>query len=288
MKFIFSILCPTFLIAKTLIITHNYNRPDFIEMQYKTLKKFIQDDFEYVVFNDANNSQMQYQIDQMCNQYNIKCIHIPQEFHVGDANASYRHATGVRYALEEIGFEHEGIVFILDCDIILLRPFSVEKYMQDKDIAARINRPLLQATHLSPLFCILNMNTLPDKKMLSFDCVTINGLLMDTGGASHYYLLQHPKLRVEPIQMVFSHQLFLADKHINKVEDTKIPNDVKFAFYAHYGFNQNEIDFLLKKPDTFEFYLNQFFLHYRGSSYTNDDTYKLKIFKEFVEILLRT
>ena len=38
---------------KILIITHNYNRPDFIEIQSATFKKFLQDDYEYVVFNDV-------------------------------------------------------------------------------------------------------------------------------------------------------------------------------------------------------------------------------------------
>jgi hypothetical protein len=273
------------LFAKTLIVTHNYNRPDFIEIQYKTLKKFLQDDFEYVVFNDSNKIDMYRQIEKMCQMYGIRSISVPQELHNDDVNASFRHATAVKYSLETVGYGHDGIVFILDCDIILVRPFSVAKYMEDRDIAGRINRPRHKAVYLSPLFCILNMNKLPEKTTLSFDCAVINDLLMDTGGASHYYLLEHPELKIIPVSILYSHQLFLADKHVNKYEDIEVSEDIRRGFYEHCGFNQNEIEFLLKRPDTFEFYLDNFFLHYRGSSYTNGDAYKFRIFKEFLEKL---
>ena len=110
--------------------------------------------------------------------------------------------------------------------------------------------------------------------------------MMDTGGASHYYLLNHPELRVAPVQMIFSHQLFLADKHMNKLDDAEVSDECRSGFYEHYGFNKNEIEFLLKKPDTFEFYLDNLFLHYRGSSYTTGDDYKMKIFKDFLNSIL--
>ena len=34
------------------IYTYSHNRPDFIEPQYNSLKKHIQDDFEFIVFNN--------------------------------------------------------------------------------------------------------------------------------------------------------------------------------------------------------------------------------------------
>jgi len=40
---------------KVLVLTCAFNRPDFIELQYKTFKAFLNDDYEFVVFNDANN-----------------------------------------------------------------------------------------------------------------------------------------------------------------------------------------------------------------------------------------
>jgi hypothetical protein len=285
--FFFLLFFPFLLMSQVLVITHNFNRPDFIEMQYKTLQKFLKDDYEYVVFNDANDEQMKRQIQEMCGSYGIRCIPIPQELHSGYVGAHLRHATCVRYCLDLIGLDHDGVVFILDTDIVLVRPFSVEKYMADKDIAGRINRPRNKAFYVSPLFCMLNMSRLPDKRSLTFNCGDINGVPGDTGGSSYYYLLDHPELNVVPVRMTFSHQLFLADKHINKLVDEEVTDDAKRGFYEHFGFNNTEIAFLLKRPDTFEFYLDNLFLHYRGSSYTTGDDYKLQIFKEFVNEILR-
>ncbi len=296
----FILFIPLYTHSYVLIITHNYNRPDFIELQDKAFKKFLKDDYRYVVFNDATSEEMRKKIEETCKKLNIECIQIPQEIHSRPylprepnerINASIRHANVVMYSLDFMGFDHDGIVFIVDSDILLIRPFSIEKYMKDKDIAARINRPHNKAYYCSPLFCILNMSKLPDKKTLNFNCGTINGTGGDTGAWSYYYLKNHPELNVVPVSMTFSHQLFLADYHIDKEADFTISDDVKASFYAHYGFNNTEIKFLLNKPDTFEFYLDNNFLHYRGgSNHTNNSQkyhdHKFKIFNDFFNDIL--
>ena len=55
--------------AKILIYTFAYNRPDFIEIQYHTFKKFLKEEFELVVFNDARKEEMKQEIDSMCKKY---------------------------------------------------------------------------------------------------------------------------------------------------------------------------------------------------------------------------
>ena len=37
---------------RVLMITHAYNEPEFIRMQAETFKKFMKDDYEFVVFNN--------------------------------------------------------------------------------------------------------------------------------------------------------------------------------------------------------------------------------------------
>lgn len=51
---------------KILILTYSYNRPEFIEWQHKTFEKFLLDDYEMIVFNDADNVVMSSQIKSMC------------------------------------------------------------------------------------------------------------------------------------------------------------------------------------------------------------------------------
>lgn len=67
--------------AKLLVMTHAYKRPDFISLKEKTLRKFLKDDYEFVVFNDTRESQIHRAIIQTCRELNIRCILIPQEIH---------------------------------------------------------------------------------------------------------------------------------------------------------------------------------------------------------------
>ena len=68
--------------SKVLIITHSYNRPDFIELQQKTFAKFLKDEYEFVVFNDAeSNPDMFKKIEDTCKRCGIRCIKIPQAIH---------------------------------------------------------------------------------------------------------------------------------------------------------------------------------------------------------------
>lgn len=79
----FFVVCQVIAKQKILIITHNFNRPDFIEIQHATFKKFLQDDYEYVVFNDATDSTLVQQINNICNKLQIEWIRVPlcQDIH---------------------------------------------------------------------------------------------------------------------------------------------------------------------------------------------------------------
>ena len=58
--------------SKILIITSAYNRPEFVEVQARTFTKFLRDEYEFVVFNDANSSAVYSQIEQMCDKWECK------------------------------------------------------------------------------------------------------------------------------------------------------------------------------------------------------------------------
>lgn len=65
------------LYTKVLIFTYSYNRPDFIEIQYRTFQNFLEDDYKFVVFNDASNVELETKINLTCKNLNIECIRIP-------------------------------------------------------------------------------------------------------------------------------------------------------------------------------------------------------------------
>ena len=291
------------LAARVLIITHNYNRPEFIEIQQKTFKKFLLDEYEFVVFNDARDEETARQIQTACSSYGIGCVRVSQEIHTRPYLArkphdnlhqsNIRHANCVQYSLDVLGFRHDDVVLILDSDMFLIRPFSVSVYMHDKGIAAFIKRTPSKVYCLCPVLTFLAMNKLPEKTTLDFNTGTIDGWPVDSGGYTYHYLRQHPEVKMQGIDVLYSHQLFLADLHINRFNPDPVPNEVKATFYMNLGFNDKEINFLLKKPDTFEFYLDKNFLHYRDGS---NDTHqsreyhlnKLRMFKEFIDDIVKS
>ena len=82
------------------IISIVANNPIFIELQYKTLTKFVNVEYEYIIFNDGkdwpdvtnfgNVHEGKAGIINICNKLNIKCINIPNNHHKTRIKASQR------------------------------------------------------------------------------------------------------------------------------------------------------------------------------------------------------
>lgn len=108
----------------------------------------------------------------------------------------------------------------------------------------------------------------------------------------YYYLKSHPTLKKEAVNSTWSYQLFLANSDIQRPADDVTSDQVKIARYEELGFRKHEIDFLLKKPDTFEFFFNLNFIHYHAGS--NHDgksaeyhSHKRRLFNELIESALQ-
>lgn len=292
--------------AKVLIMTHAYNRPDFIEIQCRTFQKFLQDEYEFVVFNDAPEGFLHQAIVAVCKKWDVPCITIPQEIHerfytqeelIWNVNGR-RHGNGIRYSLEVMGFDHDGIVAILDSDLFLIRPFSFEKILEGYEIAAVMRHKDKTVHYLWPGLTILAMDRLPHKETLNFNNGMVCGKYVDTGGHTYDYITNNPTLRLKELNELFSAQLFCPDRlglrgWIKPAQaDNKTPIDEQVSRLRELGFNENEIAFLQKKPDTINFVCDHHFLHYRAASCWDKSTeeynrIKTALIDEFIENLLR-
>src|ERR1700730_12585549 len=125
------------------MITHAYNEPEFIRMQAESFKKFMKDDYEFVVFNDASDERMARMIETMCKEHSVRCIRVPQEIHDWPYLArspgepyhrpNVRHVNCCQYSLDTIGFDFDGIVGFIDSDMFLIRPVSIVDLMEGYD-----------------------------------------------------------------------------------------------------------------------------------------------------------
>lgn len=261
--------------AKVLLFTYAYNRPDFIEIQYKTFKKFLHDEYEFIVFNDAPGQNMCDKINNMCAKYGVRCVRIPQEIHdkpylprLARENfhaPAVRNCNVVQYSLDTIGFDHDDILVLLDSDMFLVKDFSVIKYMKNLDTAG-LDQERKGFHYLWIGLVMLNMQTLPDKRTLTFNCGEIEGVPVDSGGQTYHYLKQNPKLKINYIDEKGPFHLRCNEcKKLNILQCTH-NRDVLLKN----GFDQNIINCIQMYP-LFTFFLNNSFLHYYAGTNWNGE-----------------
>ena len=278
---------------KVLVMTHCFNKPEFIIWQYETFKRFLKDDYEFVVFNDAKNRQYSEQVQDICHHLQIRCIKVPQSVHrppyylprdPSRGGASAECAETIQYMYDTIATQHPGIAVIIDSDMFLIREFSFEKLINGFDIGAhpqyRIgkNRGMI-VKHFLPNLLIFNMPQLPGKYELDFNLGEIDGTMVDTGGCTHYYIQNYPQLKwletAGTTETLNENNTQLTSEEINQLKACKR----LFALMTKMEFD-------------YEFYVNYTFLHFRaGSNWNMIDPKKMhaktKLFVDMFEELLQ-
>jgi hypothetical protein len=234
-----------------LIMTHSFNRPDFIEIQDKTFKKFLKDDYIFVVFNDAPQEEVSNHIIETCNRLNLTCIRIPQSIHdtpylKREPGEDYHHpavrcANVVQFSLDILGFDHHGLVMIIDSDMFLVKEFCAQEFLNGFDIAG-VPQSRQHVEYIWNGLVFLNMQTLPDKKTINFNCGKVDGIAVDVGGQTYRYFKNHPQVMIQ------------------LVDNQHYPSDFSLSETTH-----EHIKFLFSHHCTnFEFLLKNSFFHYRG------------------------
>lgn len=267
--------------AKILLFTYSYNRPDFIEIQHKTFKKFLKDEYEFVVFNDARDPHLYRQIKTTCKKLGITCIKIPQEIH--DQPYLHRgpgenyHAPATRnsnvvmYSLHNYGFKHDDIVTLFDSDMFLIQDFSIREFMKDYDIAG-LPQPRGHVQYLWIGLAFLDMRTMPNKTTIDFNCGKIDGIPVDAGEMTYHYLKNNPSLRVKLFSAFgtdhlpqdssglqqYNNDPFLA-KWLNKIpRNMELHAENNFLHhYAGSNWCDASADYLTKKAATLNNFIDQ-------------------------------
>jgi hypothetical protein len=238
-------------------MTYSFNRPDFIEIQNKTFKQFLKDDYTFVVFNDAPQEETANQITETCNRLNLPCIRIPQSIHdepylqrwPGENyhHPSVRNSNVVQFSLNTLGFDHEGIVALIDSDMFLIKDFCIQDFLNNSNFAG-VPQSRGHINYIWIGLVFLNMQTLPDKKTINFNCGKIDGIGVDVGGQTYHYFKNHPEITPRLI------------------DNQHYPADYILSETTH-----EHVNFLFSHDCTnFEFLLNNSFFHYRGGTNWNN------------------
>lgn len=296
----------------TLVFTTAFNRPDFIELQHRLFERFLQDDYRFVVISDADTEERQRRIREMCDRLQIACHQVPSEIHdrpylhrsAGDNyhNPNVRHCNSVQWAWDTFFARHHGPVMVIDSDMFMIRPFSVEKALEQQHLAgvfwgAEDAQTGAIRSYLWLALILLNNPRLPERQTICFNCgwLPATATVCDSGGWTYLYLNKHKEtLKVLTLGYEQGQQFFCPFRYASAESqqfDDLSPEVIAAALTAR-GFSTPEIDLVLKKPYTIEFLADNHFLHYRAG--TNYEQYpeeflshKDRVLAEFFEQILR-
>jgi hypothetical protein len=175
------------------IITAVVNNPIFIEIQYHTLKKYFQGEYEFIVFNDAkdfpdftndNHTTIKREIQNMCTKLNIKCINIPNKHHQ-HLDMSRRHADTFNKHIVKYQLENPDKYLLLDSDMFLIDYLDISKYSHYDSAIVLQSRN--NEGYLWPGLCYFDLTKIKHFELLS-DWSPMPGF--DTGGRTKEWLKQ--------------------------------------------------------------------------------------------------
>lgn len=297
----------------TLVFTTAFNRPDFIALQHRLFARFLLDDYQFVVISDADTEARQRSIRETCDRLGVTCHQVPSEIHdrpylhrsPGDNyhNPNVRHCNSVQWAWDTIFARHHGPVMVIDSDMFLIRPFSVEQTLVQHHLAgvywgADDARTGAITSYLWLALLLLNNPRLPERQTICFNCglLPATATVCDSGGWTYLYLNKHKEtLKVRALGYEQGQQFFCPFRYASAESqqfDHLSADEISGALRAR-GFSTLEIELVLKKPYTIELLADNHFLHYRaGTNYEHDSAAVLsrkdRILAEFFEQLLRS
>lgn len=298
--------------ATVRLLTFHCNKPEFIQLQCETFQKFVEDDYELIVINDAKTQELEQAIEKMCDRYHVRCVRYLQEWHLSDplnlrilewlqnpqiysyhafferriaciANQpSVRHSHVLQYALENFGYHHDDIIALIDGDVFPIRPINIRKLLGDRDIVAvrkrlpgDVDDPLTrdQIDYLWVTFVAFHPRKIPDVRDLQFQVDLIQNKIHDTGSATYHYLQNHPDLSLTLFPRSSSQQLGrFAPRILEKM-----------------GFNPREIQFIKGMPEGqfVEVYVDHKLLHFCNSCWDHwGYQQKTRYVKQFIDEII--
>lgn len=152
--------------------------------------------------------------------------------------------------------------------------------MQNFDLAAVLQSrgPI---TYLWPGLTLMNMQTLPDKTSLNFNCGTIDGNAVDTGGFTYYYFSKYFNQFLFNAISIEDSSLTMKKYHERTLE-ANMQHIIPFLELADLPNFKINVDFLLHGT----------FIHYRSGSLWEAKTKgyyekKNKILQTFINQILK-
>ena len=156
------------------IVTIANKHPEFIEWQYLSLRHFIKEDFNYIVFDSSGNQD----ISSVCKNLQIENIRLKHE--IKDPSLNVAGLLNEMWNSQVKDFN--GILFYIDSDMFLINNFDIGKIIENYDLAF-VPQP---AGYMWTGTFIFNMDTIA--KNIDFSICVLPEGKSDVGGKTYYFL----------------------------------------------------------------------------------------------------
>lgn len=222
------------------IYSVHYNRPDFVELQYFSLKNHLKNDFELTVINNSKDEILRKQINDKCNELKINIFETNSIAElVGD-----HHSEALNKCWQTKCINDNDYVWIMDGDVFLIQDLEIKNFMKDHPLCGP-RQTRKQYNYLTPCIVIFDMKKIINPNEIYWNGICVDGTHLDTGGATYYYLNKYKNIKTQSKDLKSSWHIRTENNNLHCLPE-EVKNDYNEEYYI-------------------EFFGNEF-LHYRASS----------------------
>lgn len=142
-----------------------------IDIMRRQFTKYLKEDFDFVLFNDAFDPQMEENINIIASFNQIKCVKVPQNIHPVQ-NPSECYAATLNWAVREYAVNNNcEIIVLLHSDVFPICDVSVSEIMGEHIAASTMEFRIINGKGINyfyPAFTIINMKLLKNVYELDF------------------------------------------------------------------------------------------------------------------------
>jgi hypothetical protein len=162
-----------------------------LDIMHRQFKKYMKEDFDFVLLNDAFDSKMEKNINEIASYNNINCVRIPQNIHTVQ-NPSECYASALNWAVHNYAVNNNcEIIVLVHSDVFPICDVSISDIIAGNIAASTTEFRILNGkgvNYFYPAFTIVNMKLLNNVRELDFGLDT--GL--DTGGKTKTFIEKNP------------------------------------------------------------------------------------------------
>src|SRR3990167_3016134 len=280
-----------------LVFLFGHTEGNLLELQCKTLSKFLQNDHEIFVFNDAAHSDQRLLINNLCKDLNIKNVDIPDEIYelpylpkldsfknsneslwdheLRLSHSSIKSIKRIQFALDKFGFNHNGPILILDSKLFLIRSINLNDLLAKYDLLLTHQKSIGSNNRLAEFtpmnLMIINAPAIRE----NLDLLTIDKYLKNNPCIRKLFVNKNSFISI-------CNNLYLTSYPTNKENPAMYP--VYSAGLSNAGFYPIEKNYIMIEGGNIEFIMDNNFVHYLGSE--QNHAHNFEFLKKFLENIL--